>query len=60
VKELEIDTCQSGDNMKIPLMKVKASRSDSQECENNTCESENAQKMTNEKTHQNIITNATK
>lgn len=46
--------------MKTTLIKVKEGKSDNHECESDTCEGENAQKMTIEKNHQNISTNATK
>ena len=50
----------SEDNMKTPLIKVKAIQNDNRECESDTCESESVLKMTIEKTHQNRSTNATR
>ena len=44
-KELEGDICQSEDNMKIPLLKVKARKNDSCKHESDTSERKCAQKQ---------------
>lgn len=42
--EIESDTCQSEDNMKMPLVKVNASKNDKHNSESDTCENKGAQK----------------
>ena len=44
-KELEGEICQSEDNMKIPLLKVKARKNDSCKHESDTSERKCAQKQ---------------
>ena len=39
VNDLKRNTCQSEDNMKKTLIKLKSSKNNSHECENDTCES---------------------
>lgn len=49
VKNNESDTCQSGDNMKMTLTKVKENEIDNQKHENNTCKRKSMQKRQFEK-----------
>lgn len=41
----ESNTWKSEDNIKITLIKMKASQNENKKCESDTCESENVQKM---------------
>ena len=42
LKEIESETCQIEDNMKMALIKVNISKNESCECESDTCENKGA------------------